>query len=70
MAQSKFNVFHFHIVDDQSFAYDSITYPELSQKGAFDRRHIYSQSDITELLEFARQRGIRVFIEFDTPGLL
>ncbi|CAF1646697.1 unnamed protein product [Rotaria magnacalcarata] len=68
MAQSKMNVFHFHIVDDQSFPYDSITYPELSGKGAFDRNHIYSQADIAELLEFARQRGIRVFIEFDSPA--
>ncbi|CAF3009680.1 unnamed protein product [Rotaria sp. Silwood2] len=68
MAQSKMNVFHFHIVDDQSFPYDSITYPGLSGRGAFDLNHIYSQADITELLEFARQRGIRVFIEFDSPA--
>ncbi len=68
MAQSKLNVFHFHIVDDQSFPYQSRTYPLMSEKGAFSRLHIYSQDDINQLIEFARQRGIRIFVEFDTPG--
>jgi hexosaminidase len=70
MAQSKMNVFHFHVVDDQSFPYQSRTYPDLTEAGSFDSRHIYSQSDIAELIEFARQRGIRVLVEFDSPGSL
>ena len=68
MAQSKMNVFHFHIVDDQSFPYESRTYPQLSAKGAYNRQDVYSPNDIADLLEFARQRGIRVVIEFDSPG--
>lgn len=68
MVQSKMNVFHFHIVDDEAFPYQSRAYPQLSDAGAYDASHIYSQEDLADLIEFARQRGIRVFVEFDTPG--
>ena len=70
MAQSKLNVFHFHIVDDQSFPYESRVYPELSNKGAYNKQAVFSQADIADLIEFARRRGIRVLIEFDSPGTI
>ncbi|CAF0787394.1 unnamed protein product [Adineta steineri] len=68
MAESKLNVLHFHIVDDQSFPYESRTFPEISLAGAYNQAHVYSQDDIAGLIEFARQRGIRVVVEFDSPG--
>lgn len=46
MAANKFNVFHWHIVDDPAFPYESMLFPQMADKGAYSRRHIYTQADI------------------------
>ncbi|KAJ1936626.1 Glucosamine-6-phosphate isomerase (Glucosamine-6-phosphate deaminase) (GNPDA) (GlcN6P deaminase), partial [Linderina macrospora] len=68
MSYNKLNVLHWHIVDAQSWGVESKTYPELHQKGAYSSSQLYSYKDIKDIIQYAKNRGIRVIPEFDVPG--
>ncbi|KFM63113.1 Beta-hexosaminidase subunit beta, partial [Stegodyphus mimosarum] len=68
MAYNKFNTFHWHIIDDQSFPLESKIYPNLTELAAYSPKHVYTHENIRDIIRYARYRGIRVIPELDTPG--
>jgi len=67
MAYVKLNVLHWHIVDVQSFPFQSKSSAKLWD-GAFSAYERYTQADVASVVEYARLRGVRVMVEFDMPG--
>ena len=66
MAAVKFNVFHWHLSDNQGFRVESRLFPRLQTVGS--NGLYYTQAQVREVVEYARDRGIRVIPEFDVPG--
>src|SRR5215510_2901640 len=66
MAAVKLNVLHWHLSEDQGFRVESKRFPKLQQMGSDGL--FYSQQQIRDVINYARDRGIRVMPEFDIPG--
>ena len=66
MAAVKLNVFHWHLSENQGFRIESKKFPKLQELGS-DGLY-YTQAEVREIIEYARDRGIRVVPEFDMPG--
>lgn len=66
MAAVKLNVLHWHLSDDQGFRVESKRYPRLQRLGSGG--NYYTQTQIRDVVAYARDRGIRVVPEFDLPG--
>ncbi len=66
MAAVKLNVLHWHLTEDQGFRVESKKFPKLHLMGS-DGLY-YTQDQVREIIDYARERGIRVVPEFDIPG--
>ncbi|RXW23792.1 hypothetical protein EST38_g2061 [Candolleomyces aberdarensis] len=61
MSLVKMSVFHWHVVDSQSFPLTIPGFEELAQKGAYSSEEIYTSSDVQSIVKYAAE-------EIDTPG--
>jgi len=67
MAYNKLNLLHLHLVDFQSFPFASAAAPALVQ-GAYSQEETYTPDQLRNLVSFAKDRGVRIMVEVDTPG--
>ncbi|XP_021295850.1 beta-hexosaminidase 1 [Herrania umbratica] len=67
LSYAKLNVLHWHIIDEQSFPLEVPTYPDL-WKGSYTKWERYTVEDASEIVSFAKMRGIHVMAEVDVPG--
>ena len=84
LALHKFNYFHWHLTDDQGWRIELKSHPELTERGSYRAGEIkglfpgeyyerpyeayYTQEQIKEVIEYARERYITVIPEIDMPG--
>ena len=66
MVAVKLNVLHLHLSDDQGFRVECKTFPKLQEMGS-DGKY-FTQIQIQDIIQYANDRGIRVYPEFDMPG--
>jgi hexosaminidase len=67
LALAKLNVLHWHLDDTQSWPIQLKTFPQMT-KDAYSKREQYSRKDVSDLLGYARARGVRLVPEVDMPG--
>lgn len=74
LAYHKFNVFHWHLTDDQGWRIEIRKYPKLTQVGAWrgegDNRYggYYTQDEIREVVAYAAERFVTIVPEIEMPG--
>jgi len=66
MAAVKLNVLHLHLSDNQGFRIESKVFPELTELGS--NGQYYTQDQISQIIQYADDRGIIVVPEFDLPA--
>jgi hexosaminidase len=75
LAYYKFNVFHWHLTEDQGWRIEIKKYPKLTEVGAWRKQAdgtlyggYYTQEDIKEIVAYAQSRFITVVPEIEMPG--
>lgn len=75
LAFYKMNVFHWHLTDDQGWRLEIKKYPLLTTVGAWRTLQdgtryggFYTQEDVAEIIEYAKNRYITVVPEIEMPG--
>ena len=81
MSLLKFNVFHWHLTEDQGWRFESVNYPELNTKAAvrpfsdFGKTinnkpygRVYTKEEMKDIVAYCAERFIDVVPEFDMPG--
>ncbi|CAH6721898.1 beta-hexosaminidase [[Candida] jaroonii] len=67
MSLAKLNTLHWHLEDTASWPLEIKAYPEMILD-SYSAKESYSQSDIKEVINYARRRGVRILPEIDLPG--
>ncbi|KAI9288257.1 glycoside hydrolase superfamily [Umbelopsis sp. AD052] len=68
LSWNKMNVLHWHMIDSTSFPYKSKAYPQLAEKGSYSPAHQYDAKTISAVVQYAKERGVRVIPELEAPG--
>nr|AQM58348.1 venom hexosaminidase-like protein 1 [Pristhesancus plagipennis] len=68
MASVKLNALHWHITDSHSFPLLLTKLPLLAKYGAYSSKEIYTPDDVKHLIAYAELRGVRIYMEIDTPA--
>jgi hexosaminidase len=88
MARYKFNLFHWHLTDDEGWRVEIKSLPKLTEVGAWNVKRTghfgdfsaiqddeprtyggyYTQEDIREVVQYAKEHFVNVLPEVDVPG--
>lgn len=68
MSANKLNVFHWHIIDSQSFPLVLPSEPSLAAEGSYGPDMVYTPEDVSKIVQYGFEHGVRVLPEIDTPG--
>jgi hexosaminidase len=77
ISRYKFNVFHWHLTEDQGWRMEIKKYPNLTSIGSWRKETLgdgqphggfYTQDDVREVVAYARERCVTIVPEIEMPG--